>query len=216
MIINMVYLLKKRIFAFVFLFFAGSGIAVLLYLLFLPVYPWLKYKTLYRSVPVATSSVDWQKLESDYSISFKKENKFLFQDAEHSNRIVIPRIGVDAPIIRTTNQAEGLNKGAWMLPAGSTPGEGGNTIITAHRFKYLPPNNLTFYLLDKLRPGDEVIVLWQEQGFLYRVKERKIIKKDDFSILKPSSTPILTLFTCHPLFSDQERLVILASKIKKD
>lgn len=208
--------IKKRIFSFFFWIFAGIGILVFMYLSFLPVYPWLKYKILYQPGAKATSSVDWPKLESEYSISFKKEKKFLSKDANSSNRIIIPRIGVNVPIIRTQSQEEGLNKGAWILPSGSTPDKRGNTIITAHRFKYLPPNNLTFYLLDKLQPGDRIIVLWQQQGFLYQVKKESVVKKDDLSILKPSSEPILTLFTCHPLFSDRERLVLVAEKMDVD
>ncbi|MCU0679516.1 MAG: sortase [Planctomycetes bacterium] len=113
------------------------------------------------------------------------------------------------------DEKAGLARGAWRLPESSTPDKGGNTVITGHRFKYLPPNNLTFFLFDKLAAGDIISVIWQNKEYYYRVKEIKIIPPTDLSILDPSDKPVLTLFTCHPVYSTEKRLVIVAETVEE-
>jgi sortase A len=106
--------------------------------------------------------------------------------------------------------------GAWRVPESSTPDKGGNTVITGHRFKYLPPSNLTFYLLDKMETGDIISVVYKEKEYYYRVKEIKIVDKTELSILAPTKEPILTIFTCHPIYSTEKRLVVTGDLINFD
>jgi sortase A len=107
-----------------------------------------------------------------------------------------------------------LSQGAWRLPETSTPDLGSNTVISGHRYKYLPPNNLTFYLLDKLAAGDIINVVWKNKEYDYRVRESKIVPPTQISILDPTEEPILTLFTCDPIFSEKNRLVVTADLIQ--
>ena len=132
------------------------------------------------------------------------------------NRVIIKKIGVDAPIIEAPESElnTALNKGAWRMPQTSTPEKGSNTVISAHRFKYLPPNNLTFYLLDKLAVGDIVNVIWENKEYDYRVVESKIVLPTEISILDATDKPILTLFTCDPIWSQDKRLVVIGELIE--
>jgi sortase A len=107
-----------------------------------------------------------------------------------------------------------LNRGAWRLPDSSTPDIGGNTVITGHRFKYLPPNNLTFYLLDKLAVGDKIDIKWKGKILKYEVYLTKVVPAEDTTVIAPTDEPILTVFTCDPIFSTKNRLVVLAKPIK--
>ncbi len=132
-----------------------------------------------------------------------------------TNRIIIPKIGVNSPIIKSDNYDYALSRGSWMDPIGSTPDQGGNTVITGHRFKYLPPNNLTFYSLDKLIAGDIISVTWDDQDYLYKVREMKVVPKTETSILKKSKDSILTIFTCDPIFSEENRLVVISYLIEE-
>ena len=100
------------------------------------------------------------------------------------------------------------------MPDSSTPDKGGNTVITGHRFKYLPPSNLTFYLLDKLTKGDLITVIWHKKDYIYRVREVKVVPATDFSVIEPSDKPILTLFTCHPIYSTEKRLVVVSDFVE--
>ena len=126
------------------------------------------------------------------------------------NTLIIPKIGVKIPIIESDNEKYGLDNGAWRLPESSIPGENGNIILTGHRFKYLPPSNLTFYLFHKLEIGDIASIIWNEKTYYYRVKEIKTVGKDDISILKQTKKPTLTMYTCDPMYSTKNRLVIIA------
>ncbi len=153
--------------------------------------------------------------ESDNSASNKTKARKASKSAvvKIHNTLIIPKIGVNIPIIESADSKYGLNHGSWRLPRSSTPEKNGNMILTGHRFKYLPPSNLTFYLLDKLEAGDIISVIWNNKTYYYRVKEKKIVKSDDLSILKQTKKPTLTIYTCDPIYSTKNRLVIVAEQI---
>lgn len=129
------------------------------------------------------------------------------------SRLVIPSIGVDMPIVEGFDDSA-LEKGAWRLPETSIPEQGGNTVIGAHRFKNVPPHPETFYLLDKVQEGDEILVHWSGEVYRYTVTSSRQISPYDVSVLEPTSASQITLFTCAPLFSDAERLVVTAELIE--
>ncbi len=129
------------------------------------------------------------------------------------DRLIIPKIGVNIPIVESVNEEYGLNRGSWRIPDSSTPDKGGNTVLTGHRFKYLPPSNLTFYLFHKLEKGDIASVLWKGKTYYYRVKETKIVPANDISILDKTDGSILTMFTCDPIYSTKNRLAIISELI---
>ncbi len=126
------------------------------------------------------------------------------------NRLVIPRIGVDMPIVEGENE-DSLFRGSWRLPNTSTPDRGGNTVLTVHRFQYLAGPN-TLALADRLSAGDMIIVYWKTDGVMkeydFEIAETRLVTPDQTEILNPSVEPKLTLFTCAPMFSTSHRLVI--------
>ncbi len=190
-------------------------IVLVLYLVILPLYPEIKYRLMpkveendksfeeFLSIPVREKSdifTDNQFPESNFDVS--------------ANRLIIKKIGVNAPIVQTSNEAYGLSLGAWLTPDGLVPGQGGNIILTGHRFKYLPPSNLTFYLFHKLEVGDQVYIDWKDSNYFYKVKEIKIIEDTDLSILKPTKNETLTMYTCHPIYSSKKRLVVISELVE--
>jgi LPXTG-site transpeptidase (sortase) family protein len=64
--------------------------------------------------------------------------------------------------------------------------------------------------LDKLEVGDTVSVLWNGKVYAYVVDASKVVPPTEVSVLNPSKTKILTLFTCTPVFTTKERLVVTA------
>jgi sortase A len=110
------------------------------------------------------------------------------------NRVIIPKIGVDTPILEGSSlDVLNAQEGVWH----QTGGQGfGNFVLAGHRFKYLPPNTSTLYSLDKLEPGDTIAVDWAGQRTIYQVEKLKTIGADDVSILNPTLTPKLTIYTC--------------------
>ncbi|MEA2065456.1 MAG: sortase [Patescibacteria group bacterium] len=208
------------------------AIGILIYLIVLPFYPTVKYKL---SQQGKSARVDWQNFETvkqkteemisnslPISENTQRQEERVGQSAnlpkaeydDSSNRVIITKIGVNAPIIDSDNENYGLSRGVWRIPTSSTPDKIGNTVITGHRFKYLPPSNLTFYLFDKLKIGDIVSIIWQKKDYYYKIKEIKTVNPQDLSILKKTEKPILTLFTCDPIYSQKNRLVIIGELIK--
>jgi len=126
------------------------------------------------------------------------------------NRLVIPKIGVDAPIVEGASQNAALEKGIWHIPNTAASPEASNLVLSAHRWRYLPPSSRSFYLLDKLDVGDDIIIYWEGKEFDYKVGEEKTVDPTAVEILEPTDQPQLTLFTCTPLWSTKHRLVLIA------
>jgi LPXTG-site transpeptidase (sortase) family protein len=148
-----------------------------------------------------------------------KDNKTLAQiippkeqkkDPEN-NTLRIKKIDVESGIIEG-NTEEALLQGMWLRPNGSNPEKGGNTIITGHRFLYTSGQN-TLYHLDKLTIGDEISVFWNTKEFKYSVAETKIVPPTATEIENPTQETQLTIYTCTPVWSATDRLVIIAKPI---
>lgn len=186
--------------------------ALVVYLLILPFYPRVKYEIKYASEENKEVAQNMEKvvIKTKGIINNLPKN----EDAVSPDRLVITKIGVNAPIVEAANADYGLSLGAWRVPESSTPDKGGNTVLTGHRFKYLPPSNLTFFLLDKMENGDIISVVYKEKEYYYRVKETKIVDKTETSILDKSEKPILTLFTCHPIYSTEKRFVVVGELVE--
>jgi sortase A len=193
---------------------AGS-LLIILYLAVAPFLPEIMFRL--RGTKIAEiSNSDSGNQSQDLSFSTSSEQTAVqggaFPQAGYSvskNRLIIAKIGVNAPIVEAKGEW-GLDRGAWRMPDSSTPDKGGNTVISGHRFKYLPPNNTTFYLFHKLSAGDKVKVEWEGKEYDYSITEKKNVDKTDMSILEKTASSTLTLFTCDPIYSQEHRLVVIA------
>ena len=125
-----------------------------------------------------------------------------------SNRIVIPKIGVDIKISSANNEKEALSSGAFHFPSTSTPDKGSNSAYSVHRYKYLPPSSETFYLLHKLSVGDDFSIFWEGREYQYKVTQSFLVSPYAIEVLDPTNTPTVTFITCNPLFSTKERLIV--------
>lgn len=128
------------------------------------------------------------------------------------NRLAIPKIGVDTPIYEGPTVAT-LNKGVWHRPRTPTPLENGNTVIAGHRFGYNPSVKPSFYNLDKLVIGDPIIVAWDKKLVSYKVTEVKIVSPEHTEIEANTPDKRLTLYTCTPLWTSKNRLVVIAKPV---
>lgn len=126
----------------------------------------------------------------------------------NKNILIIQKIGVKVPIVEGENESA-LNRGAWHIPDTAYPDSGGNTVISAHRFQFLPPNNKTFYLLDKLDLNDKIAIFWRGVKHEYIISKIFEVDNNDLSIHENTDNEQITLYTCTPLFSTARRLVII-------
>ena len=155
---------------------------------------------------------DWVNQERVVISSVEDSDSENDRKDEISNHLLIPVVGVNVSIVEGGDDSS-LNKGAWHRPGTGNPENGGNMVITGHRFQYLPPNNITFYHLDKIVEGDEIIVYWNEIEYDYVVIETFIVEPEDVEIEKDSAHHVLTLYTCTPLWTASKRLVVRAEPV---
>lgn len=125
------------------------------------------------------------------------------------NRIAIPSIGLNEPINEGSSLAA-ADTGPWRLPQTSTPPEGSNTVIVGHRFSYAQDIAKPFYSLDKVEVGNQIIIYWQKQVYKYMVVDKLVVTPNQTSIQDPTDDARLTLYTCTPLWTARNRLVIVA------
>jgi sortase A len=195
-------------------------ISLTIYIFGLPFYPEIKY---YLEAKQENQDINSQMVETPASTTPTNSTSTVAPSTLPSvqpttserkgNYLIIPKIGVDIPIVDSADSRWALNRGAWRMPQTSTPDKGSNTAIAGHRFKYLPPSNLTFYLLDKLVPGDQFHIIWEGKLYYYRVTENKIVPPTQVSVLDPTEKSIVTLITCDPIFTQKNRLIVVGELI---
>lgn len=124
------------------------------------------------------------------------------------NTLVIPGLGMQE-VVYDGNSVATLRKGVWHRPHSSNPTQGSNTVLVGHRFTYTQPEGV-FYHLDKVKVGDSIVLYWQGEKYSYHVTKAFVVTADKVEIEAPTKDPLLTLYTCTPLWSAKDRLVIQA------
>ncbi len=127
------------------------------------------------------------------------------------NRLVIPSIGIDEPILESSSIGIISNGGTWRRPNTANPTEEDNTVIVGHR--YYGPNASTFYNLDKVEIGEKLAIYWDGKETVYEVTESKVVDPSALEIEAPTSEKQLTLYTCTPVWTAKNRLVIIAKPV---
>lgn len=126
------------------------------------------------------------------------------------NRIVIPRINVDSKILEGEDINVLSNGETWRRPHTANPQKGGNTVIVAHR--YFGQGKNTFYHLNKLAAGDEVIVFWKGEEHIYKIEKVFETDPENIAIEDNTKEDVLTLYTCSGL-SAERRFVVVAKPV---
>ena len=76
-----------------------------------------------------------------------------------------------------------LAKGPGHFPETPLPGQLGNAAIAGHRTTHLHP----FYDIDKLQPGDEIIVTTLNGRYVYSVTGTEVVSPDDYAAVIPTT-----------------------------
>jgi len=146
------------------------------------------------------------------------------------DRIVIPSIKLDAPVILASEEKIKIGKEDYLqfqapdeFAAGWHPnsaplGEVGNTVLNGHHNVH---GKVFGHLVD-LVPGDRIIVYSGTTLFNFQVANVLILPERDADLsvrlenarwIEPSNDIRLTLVTCWPEYSNTHRLIIVASLI---
>jgi len=120
-------------------------------------------------------------------------------------RIQIPALGVDAPIVQGDGW-EQLKKGVGQHVGTANPGENGNVVLSAHNDIF----GEIFRDLDRLKPGDEIIIYTNQQPFSFLVTTTRVIDPTQVEVMDPTTQPTVTLISCYPYMVDDQRIVVTA------
>ena len=121
-------------------------------------------------------------------------------------RLQIPAIPIDAPVVQGDGW-EQLKKGVGQNLASSVnPGQNGNIVLSAHNDVY----GELFRYLDKLAPGDEVILYTQQRQYVYVVDRSAIVEPTAVEVMASTGSPTVTLISCYPYLKDKQRIVVFA------
>lgn len=149
---------------------------------------------------------------------------------EPPTRIIAPTIALDAPIVEmgweTREDDSGEWFSEWVVPAfaagwhknSALPGNGGNTVVSAH---HNVDGEVFRYLVD-LEPGDRVELDTVGQAFSYVVEEKYIvaeqnqppgIQAENAKFIQETADERLTLVSCWPYESNSHRVIVIARPV---
>jgi len=120
-------------------------------------------------------------------------------------RIQVPVINIDAPIVQGDG-FEQLKKGVGQNIGSADPGQNGNMILSAHNDVY----GEIFRYLDRLAPGDQVILYTQQRQYVYVVDRTAIVEPTAVEVMASTGNPTVTLISCYPYLVDKQRIVVFA------
>jgi len=120
-------------------------------------------------------------------------------------RIQIPALNLDAPIVQGDGW-EQLKKGVAQYVGSAKPGDNGNVVLSAHNDVY----GELFRYLDRLVPGDQVIIYTQQRQYTYIVDRTILVEPTAVEVMASTGNPTVTLISCYPYLVDKQRIVVFA------
>jgi len=124
-------------------------------------------------------------------------------------KVIIDSVNIEGYISQGLG-SDTMMRGFWHFPTSVYPGVKGNSVIIAHRFQYLPPAKNTFFNLDKVKVGDNILLQGEGGEYTYIVTNIKEVSPNDTSVLMQTDDYRVTLITCTPLWTNHKRLVVTA------
>jgi len=188
---------------------------------------------------VKTKEIESKLLEEESALSIKKliktqdkENlKLNIEITPYENRIVIPKIWKNIPLIDIKNRnidwqkelnnifMKELEKWVIRYPGSAIPGKDWTTFIFWHssNFPWIKWDyNDVFALLDKVVYDDEIMVYYWQKKYVYKIREKKVITPGDVSILERNKKKSeITLMTCRPIWTTINRLIVIWELVEK-
>jgi sortase A len=129
-------------------------------------------------------------------------------------RLYIPKLGKHWVVVEGV-ELDDIRYAPGRYPSGAMPGEVGNFAVAGHR------NPATFWDLDRVHPGDTIVVETRDTWYVYRVYDNHIVPPTAVEVVapvpgEPGATPeraVLTLTTCNPKWDNYERLIVHAELV---
>ncbi len=123
-------------------------------------------------------------------------------------RIVIPTAGVDWNFVEGVTRDD-LKTGAGHIPETALPVQQGNAVIAGHRTTYGAP----FLRLDRVQVGDLITVETATGTHVYQVVDTFVVEPTETWVTDQWDGAWLTLTTCEPILSANQRLIVVATLV---
>ena len=133
------------------------------------------------------------------------------KDGHPFGRLNIPRLGLSVIVVQGTDWLNDLSKGPGHYTQTTVPGLGRTVAIAGHRTTF----GAWFRHIDSLRAGDPITLQLPYATFRYRVQYHRVVKSDDWSIIRPQGYERLVLSACHPLYSASHRWIVFARAVSE-
>lgn len=127
---------------------------------------------------------------------------------EQARRIQIPAIGVDSTIVQGVDWDQ-LKKGVGQLIGSAQPGQHSNVVLAAHNDIF----GEIFRHLDRLTPGDEIIISTERQSYTYVVRAIEVVAPTAVHVMDPTPFGQATLISCYPYQINTQRIVVFADLV---
>lgn len=108
-----------------------------------------------------------------------------------------------------------LKQGAVVLPLGTSFGQPGNVVVTAHSSgtAAFGPYRFAFSQLSEMKDGQEFSIKTPTHRYTYRVYGREIVWPHEVDKLPHDERSTVTLVTCWPLWTNFKRLLVHAELV---
>lgn len=128
---------------------------------------------------------------------------------EQARNIYIPALwNASAPVVQGDGW-EQLKRGVGQHVGSVNPGDVGNLVLSAHNDIF----GELFRDLDKLKPGDEILVSTATREYTYRVTGLRIVEPTEVEVMESTARPTITLISCYPYLKDTQRIVVFGELV---
>lgn len=144
---------------------------------------------------------------------------------DKQNTLEIPKIAVSLPIIFSTTTDKNvlmndLNSGVVYYPGSVYPGQAGQIVVLGHSAPAGWPkvrHDWAFSDIDKLSPGDKILIDLNNRQYTYVVTKKTIIQRgaDVPNSDITGKENVLTLISCWPPGKDYQRIAVEAKLLKE-
>ena len=159
-----------------------------------------------------------------------KDYPFNFNTLPPVNKILIPSLGLDVPIIEpksmtaqdfiTANFDAELDSGVVKYPTTADPGTSGNSLIFGHTSTEFWKHNAygtIFKWIPKLVNGDTIKVIRDGNLFEYKVVDKFVVPTTQvnaqYMSYQNAGGSYITLMGCYPLGTDKNRIMVVAKLV---
>ena len=208
---------KKRFFNPLTTLLSIIGLSLFL-ILFINYQAITKQFSFWFSTSVQNTSFENPKIEK--VVTQKAVPKSLLPDVPN-NSIYIDKLNLRVPVTfdvpdDAASVETGLQNGVIQLKNTAHPGEVGNVFITGHSSNYFWDKgsyNQIFSLLNNLELGNNVVVNYQGNLYVYQVTDKNVVIPTDVSVMEQGRDSLLTLMTCYPVGTNLKRLIVVAKQV---